>query len=499
MSRCYYHPASAAKWECEHCCTPLCDQCADESGKRGGPRCFQCQAELNSLGASHSAEPFWRKLSDAFRYPANAQAIVLIVLCSLGSAVAGYIPFSLVIYLLALGAILRYAFTCLKTTAMGKTSPPEWNETSGGGLTLVMQLFAISLVLGLVVFAAYHYIGAGTGGFMATLSILVFPAIVILFADRDSLLEALNPINILQLILALGTSYGVLLGMIMIMMASVEVLHSLVGERLGFIGYILQGAISNYYLIVTFHIMGLMIFQHQGDLGYIAREDSDIHQRSDKDRHLSKIDIAVKRGDYNKAVDLYVEANSLFPQDIQFYERCFDLLCAARLKVRLERFFPHYVHQLEKHNQTLKIYPAIKKMRTLLPQYNPETPQQKLLLAQHAKRHGDPKLALQLLLDLPKAHPQFAQLNVVMRTLSEAFLDIGKTAQAEKAAALADKLDQKLTDEKEQTQAPTRKRRIPKALKTGSQSEEWNKVETAGKTTGEQDDNGNLPPIDFKL
>lgn len=481
MDYCHYHPLAPANFFCEHCNTYNCDTCVDESHQRGGERCFTCGGQVTLLGGANSAEPFWRRLPQAFRYPLNAQSLTLIVGVSLLTSILAYIPFALVVYLVATGALLRYSFSCLENTASGKTRAPDISEAYDGGLVLLFQLIGIVAVMVAAVIGVDHLLGAGLAKLLGVLLALGFPAIIILFALDQSLLSALNPLKIFQLILAVGMSYGVLLGLIMVMTASVEVIHALIGADFSFINSFLQSIVSNYYTVVAFHIMGYMIFQYQATLGFVAREDDGEYKesRTEQARHNVKIDIALKRGEYGKVVDLFAEANSKFPAEHSFYLRCFDYLCTVRILDRLSRFLPFYLTYLSRSKRSDLIYNSYKRALTLVPTYEPDTAMLRHFIAEQCTLKGDPRTALKLLNGLHKQFPNYPRLVTayeVMLSALEALPGLEKQRlQCEKFVAAL----------KAKAPAPAIKNQRLEPKNTDA--------------TADQAVAGELPPIEFKL
>ena len=426
MEYCHYHPLTSATFSCDHCKTNLCDNCVDDSQQRGGERCVSCNKQLISLGAAHSAEPFWRKLKEAFQYPINSQSLILIVGVSVMTSVLAYIPFAIIFYLMATGALMRYSFACLENTANGKMTAPDITEAYEGGLILIFQLIGIVIIMGAAVFGVNQLLGSGLARLLAVFFMLSFPAIIILFALNRNMFDAVNPLSIIQLILSVGLSYGVLLGLILVMSASVSVIHQLIGAEFSLINILLQSIVSNFYMVVTFHIMGYMIFQYQAELGFVAREDygEGSKRRSEQDLHNTKIDIALKQGNYSQVVDLFGEANKKFPHELSYYVRCFDFLYATKQTDRLERFLPFYFDFLPKAQRGDQIYPGFKRALALIPNYLPATAKLRHQLAEQCQFKGDPKSALRLLNGIHKHFPNYNKLPAAYTVMERALADI---------------------------------------------------------------------------
>lgn len=536
MDYCQYHPLNAATFHCDHCHHFLCDTCTDDSKRP--ERCLHCGNKLDSLGASNSAEPFWRRLQEAFRYPLASQSLTLIIVVSMLTSALSFLPFAFVIYLLATGAMMRYSFACLEHTAQGKLTAPDITNAYEGGILLLFQLVAIVVVMVAAVIGIQYALGEALAKLIGVLFVLSFPAVIILFAINQSLLAAINPASILQLILAIGLPYGVLLGLILVMTASVSVLHEIIGS-IDFLATFLQSAVSNFYTVVAFHIMGYMIFQYQAELGFTAREeDGETQERSDIERHNARIDIALKEGEYNKVVDLFAQANMQFPQEASYYLRCFDYLCNVNLPDRLNRFAPLFFDFLFKSERREQVYPAYKRLLRALPEFKPEAPRLRQLLAEQCYQHGDPKSTLKLLNGLHKQAPDYPRLVPAYELMCEALADLPKMstqlAQCKKLVAQLKRRAALLADQRAAKQAAaasdTQKNRRVGGPKGAGQQPAAEAAQDPSSLTHEQrvlgsqpartpsgitsnepaatdsadasntpSDSGDLPPIEFKL
>ena len=92
MKYCKYHPTEAATWYCTHCDSRVCDTCTLESERGEDRYCCKCGATLESLGSAYTAEPFWERLSETFRYPLTVPVMTLIVVLSAISGVLFFVP-----------------------------------------------------------------------------------------------------------------------------------------------------------------------------------------------------------------------------------------------------------------------------------------------------------------------------------------------------------------------------------------------------------------------
>lgn len=448
MDYCKYHPLDGATYACRACNIRQCDKCIDDQHKAA--HCFVCGAVLESLGSANTVEPFWRRLKEAFKYPVNSNSMSLIVISSLISVFAMLMPFlwilSLVLYLFAAGCIMKYSFTCLERTAMGEMKAPDVMEAYQGGILLILQLVLMTIAIGVIVGVAYYYLGAALGGMLGLIALFTYPAILIRFAQTESMLEALNPFAALALVAAIGLPYGLLIIFMLIMMTSVGVLHEWIGALFPAVSYLLQSIVSNYYTVVMFHLMGYMLFQYQEQLGYSARsdEDDDAPSRTDQERMAAKIDVLLKEGDYEQVVKLYYQAFKQFPNEAVFFESFFDLLYVCKKAALMEDYGLTYLEFLNRKKRFDKLTPTFKQMLFVAPDYLPDSPALRVQLATLLKQQGDVKFAVKLLNGMHKLYPDFTGLPDAYYLLADTLTEMpNMQAQADKCRQMAAQLKRK--------------------------------------------------------
>lgn len=502
MDFCKYHPLEGATHACRQCDIYQCDKCIDEDKHRGDARCFLCGIVLESLGAANTVEPFWRRLPEAFKYPLNASSMSLIVGTAIVSVLATLMPFllmlSVLMYLFAAGSMLKYSFSCLERTALGEMKAPDVIDAYQGGIKLLFQLVLMVIVISAIVGVVGYYLGNGFGGFLLVIAIVSFPAILIRFAQTESMLEAMNPLSAFSLMAAVGLPYGVLIAFMLIMMSSVGVLHEVIGHLFPAISYVLQSIISNYYTVVIFHIMGYMLFQFQGQLGYTAREDDDQPTRSDLEHLAAKIEVFLKEGDYEQVVKLYYHAFKQYPNESLFYEKYFDLLYACKKSALIIDYGNDYLMFLIKKKRFDKITIAYKQILMIAPEFIPQTPDVRLQLARLLKQQGDVKLAIKNLNGMHKLYPDFANLVDAYQLLAEALDDVrGMHTQAAKCREWIVQFSRKATEKAAQAERDQMKLDSDKSTKELQQrtSTKEKKREPAMKSSGITLE---LVPIDIK-
>ncbi len=445
MDFCKYHPITPATYHCNFCQAFHCDCCTDEGDSGHDDKCFTCNRTTEALGATNIVTPYWRRLQESFRYPLDKNCITLIIGSALLTAFAEVLPllFMVLLVVAITGAFLKYCFACLESTAGGNLKPPDITEAYSGGIAIIGGLLAIIVVMSGVVFFAFRFLGPQMAGLVGFLILLCLPAIIIIYGMSDSLLEAMNPVNVIKLVTSIGLPYGLILAFIMIMSASVGVIIQLIGTNFSFLSSILQSIVTDYYMIVTFHIMGYMIFQYQGKLGFTAREDfgEEIIPRPPRDKLAVRIDIALKEGDYNQVITLFDEALKTFPSDKEFQKQYFEFLFATRRVKAIDKAASRYLKFLIRSRQEHQLRIIYKRVLQLNPKYLPDTAELRHRLAQACHESGDPTSAVKLINGLHKAFPKYPNLADAFELMADALEDLpNQKEQADKCRELAKRL-----------------------------------------------------------
>jgi tetratricopeptide (TPR) repeat protein len=450
MITCDYHPLSAATFACPDCNTDLCDTCCNEAPGRT-VRCFLCDAELTPAAANNQAEPFWRRFDKAFRYALSPQALILIVGVSIISTIAGYLPLSTVWYLAAFAALMKYSFSCLQATAAGNMEAPEISTAFGGGLSLLLRLLVIFIVLSVSIGGAVALVGPTLGAIVGIIAISALPASLIIFAMTDRLSSAVNPLQSLHLMASIGLPYGLLLAILLVMTGSVQVISELLGEDLSLLSLTLNAVVSNYYSIVTFHIMGYMLFQYQHELGFeSAATHTEPQPREKEDWVLAKAHVLVKEGRFDEADAHFANYLGKLPSSKALYNHYFEFLFATQTPLRpatgerLAAFGSKYLRFLLRHNQEHKLLPSYARLTKALPAFQPDDADTRYRLAKACDKAGQKRQALRLLNGLHKQFPDYRNLLSAYRMLA-AILETSPemTTQAQRCRELLEKLEQR--------------------------------------------------------
>ncbi len=422
MEYCKYHPVVTATHQCTNCHTFNCDDCCHYASRSSEASCYLCRNELDSLGVSNNVTPFWRRLQESFAYPVNFESILLIVGLAILTAISSYLPFSFLINLLLTSALLKYSFSCLEHTSHGILKAPDVTEAYGGGFGLALQvIFMVIAVTGIIWLTSY-FLGNMLASIVAIVLIAGFPAMMINFAMTENMFQALNPINMLNMMGSVGLPYGLLLAFILIMSGSVGVISQFIGHDFSVVSSILQSIVSNYYTVVIFHMMGYMIYQYQDELG-IERNRVVLNDKPHKtvlEDNLSHVDVLLKEGQLEDAIAIYDEVIMSNPNEKGIKSNFFELLLETKNTKVLDDFAPKYFDYLLQSTREDKVPLIYKRVIKVNPKFNPDTAEQRLKLAQICQSRGDSKSVIRLINGLHKSHPAFNQLTEAYTMMANA-------------------------------------------------------------------------------
>ncbi len=445
MESCKFHPITPSVFSCGHCQDGYCDRCVDHS-VGGEAHCFICGGHVEYQVTTDNVDPFWRRLEKAFKYPLNSQALMMVFGLSIASAILTALPLqgllAFIPQLLIAGLTVNYAFLCMTRTSEGEMEAPPLADAWSGSLGILLKLFLMVIVIFIGLNALVSYVPP----FVATIGIIVLflglPAILMSFAHTNSIIESVNPFNYVRIMFTVGVPYFVLLIFLFIMMTSVGILSSLVNQELAAVATILETSIANYYAVVAFHLMGYMLFQYQGKLGYSTGDDDAMLVKAEpEDVILAHVNIQLKQGHYQRAAELLRDGIAANKRARSLWLRCFDVLYRTENRKELQTFADPYFHHLLESAQTDRIASDYKKTKQRLPRYVPAHAHLRFAIANACHRAGDAMSTVQLINGLHKLAPDYDNLIPAYQLMHQALQDIPAMAgQAEQCAKMITQL-----------------------------------------------------------
>lgn len=309
---CRYHPTRHARWHCKQCTVDYCSGCMpDADPQRQQGQCPGCGQQMRYSGSAGEVEPFWQRIGHFFLYPLATDSLVVIFLCTLVPALLQpNLVGGLISLVLAL-ALLKYSYSVILNSAHGQQTPPPLGEAfSGGGFSLILrQLLVLFLMTGLIVLS--FRLGGGLLGIpMLAFMLLALPASIAQLTLNESVADAVNPLQLAAMMLRIGWPYLVLYAHLVLLMLAAAVLQEFTLNNFPpVIAQPVAGLISSYFLLIFAHMLGYVLYQYQGELGYSSELDQAASMAPDPGKRLdADIDINLKQGNYDQVQRLLLQA-----------------------------------------------------------------------------------------------------------------------------------------------------------------------------------------------
>jgi tetratricopeptide (TPR) repeat protein len=339
---CDYHPSKPATWNCPNCESVYCSDCIEKRvvsqyGKKHLFHfCPKCNIEAERFSFDNTVEPFWKRMHKFFGYPFHLRPLLLMTVISILMIMAsGEGLFRSLLTFAFWGVILKYSFAALKTTAKGSSTPPKINlETISDGFDIVFKQIAVYVIMYFVFYqlsTSWLFFLAWPAYFFFLLSI---PAIMIVLVCSNSLIGAINPLIFVTMAWRIGWGYLLMCLFVGFLGSAPEVLA---GYVIVYLPALLQQFLIymaiNYYTIITYHLMGYVIFQYHEEIGYEVDldDETDLTEASVPEQDagnglLRKVDILIKDGKIDDAIVFMEQETDGGISDINLAERYYNLL-----------------------------------------------------------------------------------------------------------------------------------------------------------------------------
>ena len=349
-------------------------------------------------------EPFWLRLRQITLYPLQKEALFTISAFAL-LRILGFLPGSIgrIANLLVAVAVYKYATEVLVATANGRMDAPTGYQTDEevgwlqvklqAGLVILAVLAMVLLPVPLAI-AAVVFIGFGIPG--ATMSAAI---------DRN-LWHALNPVTWVQIMARLGAPYF-LVGVLsfVILMSQLNAQSLLLPFLPTWLGLIVFYFISHYATVVTFHLMGYLIYQYHELLGYEV-EERQVIKRPMEAGILADAEELVREGNTQAAEEMLREEIDTRGAIPAVHDRYRKLLALRGDTEKLLKHGREYLNVLINQDQDKKALEVIRECRALDKAFMPTEPGYITRLAHKAAEIGQSQLALEITSGFHRVHPK---------------------------------------------------------------------------------------------
>ncbi len=292
---CRNHPAAAAKWKCQSCGGMFCNECVVVKKTKFSEcqSCPQCEGMCVTLAELKPPrrQSFLALLPGAFSYPLRKDGWLLLVLGAVFFLVLSILAWApLVGWLISFfagGYLCAYMMKIISSSANGDEEMPDWPAFRGFWDDILVPFFSVLIVVFYAFLPASIYVvvsaeGSFLDAFFGSPKGPVLPALfgcgllyipmALIALSIVGVRGALNPFLVTISILKVFFQYllaslilGVLVGL---RMAS----QTYIAGPIPFIGPVVDGLLSLYFLVVEMRILGLIYYANEERLGWFRAE-----------------------------------------------------------------------------------------------------------------------------------------------------------------------------------------------------------------------------------
>jgi TolA-binding protein len=372
------------------------------------------EQERFSVESDPSFTPFWRRLPSFFVYPMQMGSLVRLAVFSLAGSVAILLigMFGVFIYLILWLVFFKYAFVVLERTANGRFDEPnnlDGNEV--GEIGQVLRMIALFVILGIqvVLLSLLGTIGEGLGWLLVN---IIPPAGIMIIATSRSLFQALNPGQIFFYIRTIGSPYLALCFLLLSVTSSgAWMQHFMHSHTNSWLVVPLTFFVQFYFTLITYNMMGYVIYQYHDKLGLHAEVSFEKAQekigpnKKAGDPFLAKLAALIAEGKEEEACGVLREELRTNWERNDLHERYQKLLMATGKK---EQALQHALDFIGKLVLEKKMFQALDLCEQGLkadPAFQPRNADHVYDLAAAASLSNRPKLALDLMRGFDKRYP----------------------------------------------------------------------------------------------
>lgn len=320
--------------------------------------------------------PFWNRIPSIFAYGLRLAPLgfgVLAAMIMLVGAMLGLMPWlSLIVFVL----IFTYCFDVLESSSEGDPKPPRLSlAVLSQDVTRPLKFIGIFVFFGIMLgtMARFGPIPLIAG---LILGAALAPASVIVLGVTDSLLAALNPVMLVRFVIRIGWSYLVLYLFILLMASSrgtvTELIWNVLDPRLALP---MTTIIGIYFLVITFHLLGYVVFQFHEVLG--GSKPAAIANSKDAAEALRFADFErfLDEGNVDAAIAELEGLVGNAPKDLDLHRKLHTLLATEQRGRRMVHHNRSYLPLLLEAGQHRQAVQCVETTLLLEPDYQPRQPE----------------------------------------------------------------------------------------------------------------------------
>ena len=439
---CSYHKEKPAVWQCEDCERDFCSDCvvviAEPGGFNPDPSCSICDAKLAYLGGGNQAKPFWSMAHVFFAYPFRPAGLMALATLAFLGLFINFGLLSIFAMLLSFAVILKYGIATLESVAQGYTEPPSINEAIRGDEdNLFLKFIGIILLVGILMGIVTVLLGEILGTIFSLVISVLTPAMFVYLAIDRNMSSALNPLKLIGLAITIGPPYLVVVILSNIISTGPVFVLSTLGEvSEGFLVGPVILAVAGYFSIVYFALLGYMLYENQGKLGYVAGDPNDElvpdTLENKRRQRFGEVNVLVREQKSEEAFKRFQEAPAELLSDQIYVERYLSLALQMRDTQAISRAADLSIDLLISKDAADAALDQWRKARDVVSDYLPLSPVSRHRMAESAIARNLRREAMLLLVNLHKIHEDYADLEAAYRLLAKLFQEDGKETEAKR-------------------------------------------------------------------
>lgn len=437
---CQYFPGTPAVWRCSHCSTRYGEKCIPAGHSRqwgpSGPRCIRCAGQLKYLGRATDAKPFWQMLPHFFAYPAHPNSIIVIALIAVFSLALGPNLLSLGLGLFLLAVFIKYSFAIVELRGLGVTTAPSLiTVLSSDEHHLFLRKIALFVGMGVMIALAAQvsdFLGFLTACFIA----FAMPASIIVLAVEKSVRRALNPLNLLVMIMAIGWPYILLWLCTQVLSAGpVLIFESFADSASPGALMPLWVALVTYFTFVLYTMLGYVLYEYQNELGFNSEaEGVELDRQAfEKARAMGEATVLIQDGRLDQAREALRRALDIARDDIELHLHYHKLLLLLDEPESLANHGNYFVDLCFRQKVQSRAVSVVLDVQKKIPSFTLDNTAHALALAKLLQLQGQHRAIVPLFRDLHKRRPLDVKIPeaylLMAQTLFEYYGNESKTRQ----------------------------------------------------------------------
>ena len=190
--------------------------------------------------------------------------------------------------------------------------------------------------------------------------------------------------------------------------------------------------------------MGYMIYQYQEELGFVTQLPGNFREKrkSVVENGLTHIDILIKEGRYDEAVNIFKNLSESYPDDENLIQNFFELLLATRDKETIHSISEKYLNSLINKGIDDKVSIAFQRISSVIDGFKPLTAEQRYRVAKILHNKGNYKQSVFLINGIHKDFPKHSILGTAFVLMADSLDNMpNMQSQAQKCRDFSKKLE----------------------------------------------------------